>query len=96
MEPSFDDPTPEARIGAIRNASAKGDRATVPRLVECLYSDDPAVRLAAIEALMRITGKTFDYRASAPPAMRAQAIERWKTWVREQGLHTLPAAPTQP
>ncbi|MBL9141579.1 MAG: HEAT repeat domain-containing protein [Phycisphaerae bacterium] len=87
---SYDDPTPEAQLGAIRATSESGNRADIPRLVECLYSDDDAVRLAAIQALKRLTGTTLEYRATAPPAERARTIESWKTWVREHGIDPRP------
>lgn len=90
VEPSYDDPAPEARLGAIRASAAAGNRADVPRLVECLSSDDPAVRLAAIEGLKRITDTTLGYRASAPPQDRERAIAKWTDWVREQGIEPHP------
>lgn len=92
VEPSYRDPTPEAQLDAIRQSAQRKDMQDVPALVECLWSDDPAVRMAAIEALKRITGTTLDYRAAATPSERAPAVERWKAWVREH--HLLPAAPT--
>lgn len=86
VPPSYSDPTPEARIGAIRQSVAEGRRQDIPYLVECLSSDDPAVRLAAVDALQRLAGTTLGYRASAPPAERTAAVTAWKSWVIEQGL----------
>lgn len=117
VAPSYDDPTPEARLGAMRAAVARGadagtaggndsgpadraatgstpgSRADLPRLVECLASDDPAVRLGAIGVLERMTGTTLGYRASAPPAERARAVERWKAFVAQDGELASTSAP---
>jgi HEAT repeat protein len=92
VPPSYGDPTPEARIGAIRQTVAEGRRQDIPHLVECLSSDDPAVRLAAVDALQSLAGTTLGYRASAPPAERAAAIAAWKSWVIDQGLQPAQAA----
>lgn len=82
----YSDPTPEARIGAIRRPWPRAGFKDIPYLVECLSSDDPAVRLAAVDALQRLAGTTLGYRASAPPAERTAAVTAWKSWVIEQGL----------
>ena len=78
VAPSFSDPTPEARIGAIA-ASRGGD--DLPRIVENLSSDDAAVRMAAIGMLRRRTGETLGYRFDDPWPDRQAAIERWKSAV---------------
>lgn len=83
--PSYEDPTPDARLGAIRATAEAGTRADVPRLVENLSADDAAVRMAAIGALRRITGETNGYRFDAPAAERAEAIGRWRRWVAVHG-----------
>jgi len=92
VPPSYSDPTPEARIGAIRQTVSEGRQQDIPHLVECLSSDDPAVRLAAADALQRLAGTTLGYRASAPPAERTAAIAAWKSWVIEHGLQPTQAA----
>jgi HEAT repeat protein len=73
----FDSPLPSARIASIQDAGRTRDDASVERLIEQLDASDPAVRLAAIEALFRITGETLGYRADDPPAERAAAVDRW-------------------
>ena len=83
VAPSFDDPVPEARIGALERAAASGDLSSVPRCVENLASDDAAVRMAAAGALRRLTGETLGYRFDAPAKDRAAAIERWRAWVAD-------------
>ena len=83
VTPSFEDPTPEARIGAMERAAATGDRSSVARCVENLSADDAAVRMAAAGALRRLTGETLGYRFDAPAGERAEAIEQWRRWVAE-------------
>ena len=80
--PSWDDPTPEARIAAIERSTRAGDaRRDVPRLVENLASDDAAVRMAAIAALERATGSTLGYRFDDSPQDRASSVARWRAWL---------------
>ncbi len=76
-EASFDSPNSAARLYAIEKALRTGDTGAVPRLVEQLESDDPAVRMLAIEALHRLTGETHGYRHDDPPLARHEAIRRW-------------------
>lgn len=75
VAPSFDDPTPEARIGAIAASKSGSD---LPRIVENLSSDDAAVRLAAIAALERRTGQTLGYRFDDRLPAREAAVGRWR------------------
>ena len=79
--PSYEDPTPEARLGAIRESAKTGSEGDLPHLIENLSSDDASVRLAAIGALRRITGQTNGYRFDASSAERSEAIARWKAWL---------------
>ncbi len=65
-------------------ASQRRDTAAVPQLVVLLGSDDPAVRLVAINSLETITGQTHGYRDYDPEPDRAAAIERWRVWVGEK------------
>lgn len=78
VAPSFSDPTPEARIGAIAASEAGPDLA---RIVENLSSDDAAVRMAAIGKLRRRTGETLGYRFDDPWPDRQAAIDRWRNAV---------------
>lgn len=88
----FDSPVPSARVAAIVDAAARKDRAAVPRLIECLTSDDPAVRLAAIRALERITGQTLGYEHAAAEWRRREMVRSWISWYeRERGGDQGPA-----
>lgn len=68
----------ESRIAGIVAAGESDAPADLPLLVEALADDDPAVRLFAIEALERRTGRTHGYRPYDPPAARARAVARWR------------------
>ena len=81
VAPSYQDPTPEARLGAIKESARTGSEADLPHLIENLSSDDEAVRFAAIGALRRITGQTNGYRFDAPSSERSEGIARWKAWL---------------
>ena len=85
----FDAADPAARIHAIRRAGVEGDRSKLGPLVAALDSEDPAVRMMAIQALERITGKRRGYSPYAAPATRSAAIERWRHAIE-------PAAATRP
>jgi len=73
----FDSPNPAAKLYAIRDAGQRSDRAQIPRLIEQLGSDDPAVRLWTIQALERITGTRMGYNYYGDAAERDAAIRRW-------------------
>jgi HEAT repeat protein len=73
----FDSPDPAAKLYAIERAMKRGDQAAVPRIVEQLDSDDPAVRMLAISALEKLTGETRGYRYDDPPYVRQDAVRRW-------------------
>lgn len=84
----FDSPEPAARLDAILAAARTREDSAVPDLVRMLASDDPAVRLAAIGALERITGQTLGYHHGGPQPERDAAIDRWVEWVRVRGADT--------
>ncbi len=82
VDPSYDDPTPAARLAAIRQTSAEGRTTDIPSLIENLASDDPVVRMAAIGALQRLTGTTLGYRFDDTFTQRQKSIEEWKVWLQ--------------
>ncbi len=84
VSPAYDDPVPEARIGAIRRSAESLDRSQYGNNIESLDDNDPSVRLAAIGALQRMSGETLGYRFNAPSDERAAAIARWKAWLAKQ------------
>lgn len=76
-EARFDSANPSAKLYAIEKAARSGDTSALPQLVEQLDSDDPAVRLMAIEALRRLTGEDHGYCHDDPALLRREAIKRW-------------------
>lgn len=80
---SFDSPNPAARTRAMARAARTGDTSHIPELIEMLDSDDPAVRMLAINTLERLTGQTLGYDHGAPPAERHRAIDRWVQWAMD-------------
>jgi hypothetical protein len=91
-EADFDSSIPAARLSAIERAGAERDETATPRLVEQLDSDDPAVRMLALEALKRIEGDTHGYWHGDPPHERRAAIEQWTDHVSTGPPHSAPAA----
>jgi hypothetical protein len=89
-EADFDSPHPTARLYAIERAGAERDRTATPRLIEQLDSDDPMVRMLAIEALLRIEADTHGYRHGDPPHVRRAAIEQWVEHVSGQATPSDP------
>ena len=77
VEADFDGREPASRMAAIAVAARSNDLDAVPRLVEQLDSGDPAVRMAAAQALKRITGETYDFEHDGTPADRGEAVDRW-------------------
>lgn len=69
---------PLANIPAIQEAVRDKDLRSVPELVRQLDSDDGAVRFYAIEALRKLTGKTFGYHFYDDADQRRPAVAQWK------------------
>ncbi len=77
---------PDVRIEAIHDAARQGGRDVLPLLVERLSDAHDEVRFFAFIALRRRTGKTFGYRYYDSREDRQQAIERWREYLRGNGL----------
>jgi hypothetical protein len=67
--------------GAVEVAR-QDDLQAIHRLVGLLDDRDHAVRMYAILALERMTGRTYGYEYYAPIHERAAAIERWQAALR--------------
>ena len=72
------------KIPAIKHAAETKDRSSIAELVHDLSSDDPAVRLYAIEGLQRLTGEDFGYRYYDDKEARKEAVAKWQHWLEEQ------------
>jgi hypothetical protein len=68
-------------VPAIKDAAAKNDRTAIPRLIVDLDDNDSAIRFAAITALQKMTGETFDYRYYDDTADRQPAVKQWRLWL---------------
>lgn len=96
LEGGFNSPTPAARLYAVEYAAERGDRCAIKDIIELLDSDDPAVRLLAIGALERLTGRSYGYDHADPPMDRASAIRRWVAAYESGELHPDSPAPAIP
>ena len=74
------------RIMAIKWAGDNSVSQAVPYLVDNLQNEDKAVRFYSIEALRRITGTDFGYDYKASPNSRAQASERWQSFLKSNEM----------
>ncbi len=70
-------------IPAIKEAADQDDRKAIPRLVQDLDNDDPAIRFAAISALKRITGQDLGFRYYDDEWDRRSAVQRWRQWLKD-------------
>ncbi len=89
----FDAVTPAARSKAIQTAVATNDLSAIPKIVEQLDSDDPAIRMMAIEALQRLTGETYGYKHYDPAHVRREAIAKWVKAVQSGAVPQLAHSP---
>jgi len=72
------------KIPAMKTAVRQDAAGSKEQLVKDLDNEDPAVRLYAIGALQRLTGRSFGYRYYVDGPEREEAIGRWKQWLAEQ------------
>jgi hypothetical protein len=82
--PSLESSNPDALIPAIKSSVAAGDRRAIPYLVGDLDNEDSAVRMYAIDGLVRLTGQDLGYEYYLDAAHRGPAVERWKQWLSLQ------------
>jgi hypothetical protein len=78
------DPDPSIKIPAMKKAVETDNRSAIPQMIRDLDSDDPAVRLFAIEALQRLVKTTFGYDYYLDRGQRKAALERWAQWQAAQ------------
>jgi len=76
---------PAVRIQAILRAGDAKDQKAVPYLVDRLTDSEADVRVFAIGALERITGRTMGYHHYDPARQRLEAVARWRKWLKERG-----------
>jgi HEAT repeat protein len=76
---------PSVRIQAMCQAARQNDTEALPYLVDRLNDDEADVRFFAIVALEKMTGQRMGYEHYAPALERAEAVERWRQWLRRRG-----------
>ena len=81
----LDSPNPGVRIMAIKWAGDNKASSATPRLVDFLQDEDTSVRFFTIEALRRITGTDNGYHYKANPKLRAEAVGRWREFLKSNG-----------
>lgn len=91
----FEDDDPAARLAAITRAGRTRDEQAIPYLVDRLTDSEPEVCFFAIVALRKITGRTFGYRHYQPRRLRAEAVLKWRQWVKEHGKASTRPKPTK-
>lgn len=74
----------EAQVAARDKLKAAGEEA-YPYLVEALDWADEKVRTAAAQLLREMTKQNFGYRPGATLAGNAEAIGKWKAWLKARG-----------
>ncbi|GAH79313.1 unnamed protein product [marine sediment metagenome] len=92
-----DDPT--VRIGAIMESAEKRDDKAMPYLVDRLDDSESDVRFFAYLALKELAGDVCDsmqWRYYDPPAKRAEALKRWRAWLRQRARRSRRSSRTQP
>ena len=78
-------PDPVERAQATSHLADMGSRGAIPHLIDRLSDEDHFVRVGAVSALRKITGRRFGYNARASQAQRDEAAGRWSDWwEREQ------------
>jgi hypothetical protein len=96
---SIENEDPAVKIPAMRRAAVARDSSKIASLVRELASDDPAIRLVAIESLEKITGQTHGYQWWNDARDNKAPITRWNNRLAgrpiEQGVE-LPAPTTAP
>jgi len=86
-------PDPSGKIPAMKKAVREHDLTVVRQLVKDLDSDDPAVRLFAIQALEKLTGQRYGYEYYADELQRKPALSAWQQWLAQQEGQAPPARP---
>ena len=73
---------PSVRIHACVQAANAADKRALPLLVERLEDTSGDVRFSAFMALKKITGQSLGYRWYDGEQARAEAVRRWRDWLR--------------
>ena len=69
---------------SFRSTASADNQLIYELFVHLLDDEELALRTLAIESLARTTGDDRGFRAEAQPAVRREAISRWRKWYLEQ------------
>lgn len=87
------------RLAAAQSLANLGGRAALATLVDLLEAEDLEIRTRSASILESFTHQQFQFVAYAKPDARAEAVQRWRTWLAENGesaeLH-FPLKPLRP
>ena len=98
----FEDDNPTVRLAAITRAGNARDKKAIRYLVDQLAHSEADVRLFAIVALRKTTGRkttgeTFGYQHYGSRPSRDEAILKWRQWLEQrQKASTRPEQTSQP
>jgi len=73
-------------LAAAHALAAQADRAALPVLVELLSSTDECVRVRGVQILRALTKQSFAYNPYVQSDDQKPKLERWNTWLGEDGL----------
>ena len=74
------DPDDATRYEAAAALLHHGDYSATPILISFLESNNRHMRFKAVEVLRETTGREFGYSFSEAASLRADAVQRWKSW----------------
>jgi len=73
--------SPSIRSMAAADLGDRKTTAAIKPLLKVLEDTNPSVRETGVQALRKITGRSFGYKPDASDRKRSQAIERWRGFV---------------
>ena len=82
----LDNPDPVVKFRAFKWAGDSKEESAVPQLVDMLEDEDDSVRFFAIQTLRRITGTDNGYDYKAAPHRRAEAVKRWREYLKQRQI----------
>lgn len=74
----------KAKWGAARVLGNIGDKRATEPLIKRLRDSDNFVRKESVEALRKITSKSFGYDPEGNPQLRSAAAKKWEEWWQKQ------------
>lgn len=85
LKKALADPDEMVRLESAVVLCNRGDRESLAAMAELLTSDNLSTRRRTASYLRRMTGKTFGYLAYETARRRAEAVRKWRQWVKTEG-----------